>query len=81
MEKYGVVLATCAYPQESSGLERPRGPVETHWGLNPVFQEGHARVPGHGSAGSESGLLRSLRASAAAMRSRNKPRRTANKYN
>ena len=46
MEKHGVVLATYAYLQESSGLERPKAPVETPWRLNPVFQERHARVPG-----------------------------------
>lgn len=46
MEERGVVLATYAYLQEASGLERPRGPVGTPWRLNPIFQERHARVPG-----------------------------------
>lgn len=46
MESHGVVLATYAYLQEASGLERPKSPVETPWRLNPIFQERHAQVPG-----------------------------------
>jgi hypothetical protein len=49
MERNGVVLATFAYLQESSGLENPRrklGGQQPPWRLNPVFQERHAFVPG-----------------------------------
>lgn len=49
MERHGVVLATFAYLQESSGLENPRrqlGGQQPPWRLNPVFQERHAFVPG-----------------------------------
>ncbi len=45
MESRGVVLATYAYLQESSGLENPRAPVRVLWRLNPVFQERHAFAP------------------------------------
>jgi len=48
MEQNGVVLATFAYLQASSGLERPQAPVgeaQPPWRLNPVFQERHAFVP------------------------------------
>lgn len=48
MEKSGVVLATYANLQESSGLENPRrelraGSGQPPWRLHPVFQERHAR--------------------------------------
>ncbi len=49
MERNGVVLATFAYLQESSGLEHPQrklGGQQPPWRLNPVFQERHAFVPG-----------------------------------
>jgi hypothetical protein len=48
MEERGVVLATYAYLQASSGLERPGSPIgnaQPPWRLNPVFQERHAYVP------------------------------------
>jgi len=49
MEQNGVVLATYAYLQASSGLERAQSPVgdtQPPWRLNPIFQERHAYVPG-----------------------------------
>lgn len=49
MEQNGVTLATYAYLQASSGLERAKNPVgntQPPWRLNPVFQERHAYVPG-----------------------------------
>ncbi len=48
MERYGVTLATYAYLQEASGLERAGralSPDQPPWRLNPIFQERHARVP------------------------------------
>jgi hypothetical protein len=53
MERGGVVLATYAYLQESSGLENPRRELRAEggqppWRLNPVFQERHARSPDDG---------------------------------
>lgn len=49
MERNGVVLATYAYLQASSGLEREGAPIgksQPPWRLNPIFQERHAFVPG-----------------------------------
>ena len=49
MEQNGVTLATYAYLQASSGLERAKSPVgdtQPPWRLNPIFQERHAYVPG-----------------------------------
>ena len=48
MEQSGVTLATYAYLQESSGLERAGSPIRPGappWRLNAVFQERHAFVP------------------------------------
>jgi hypothetical protein len=49
MEQNGVTLATYAYLQASSGLERAKsrvGDTQPPWRLNPIFQERHAYVPG-----------------------------------
>lgn len=49
MEENGVALATYAYLQASSGLERAGAPIgrqQPPWRLNPIFQELHAFVPG-----------------------------------
>jgi hypothetical protein len=48
MEQHGVTLATYAYLQASSGLERAKSPVgnaQPPWRLNAVFQDRHAFVP------------------------------------
>ena len=48
MTARGVTLATYAYLQEASGLERAGSPLRPDtppWRLNPVFQERHATVP------------------------------------
>jgi hypothetical protein len=53
MEQNGVVLATYAYLQAASGLERAKSPVrdtQPPWRLNPIFQERHAYVPGNSRA-------------------------------
>lgn len=49
LQQAGVTLATYAYLQESSGLERAGSPIRPGappWRLNAVFQERHAYVPG-----------------------------------
>ena len=45
MEKNGVVLATYAYVQESSGLRSATRPMQVPWRLNPIFHERDAYVP------------------------------------
>jgi hypothetical protein len=57
MEKNGVVLATYAYLQESSGMERPKSRIgSVPWRLNPVFQERHAFVPNSNRLATNLGL-------------------------
>lgn len=65
MKESGVVLATYAYLQESSGLENPRrefraGSGQPPWRLNPVFQERHARSLHDGRMAVNLGLYESF---------------------
>jgi hypothetical protein len=63
MEKHGVALATFAYLQASSGLERagaPLGAGRPPWRLNPVFQERHARSPYDGRMAVNLGIHQSF---------------------
>ena len=60
MEQQGVTLATYAYLQASSGLERAKSPIggaQPPWRLNPVFQERHACVPGGKRAATNLGFF------------------------